>query len=66
MILECFYDIAESPESATRMAQMVSTHYKADLTINNDMDEFSWPESGTIRNALILAPLGFGVVKYSR
>jgi Glycosyl transferase family 2 len=46
----------------TRMARMAATEYGADWVIHNDADEFWWPLSGTIKNALATIPERYGAV----
>lgn len=66
MIHERDDDISDSAKWVTRMSQLASTKHGADWVINNDTDEFWWPESGTIKDVLSQVPLSVGVVKYPR
>jgi len=66
MIHERDDDISDSAKWVTRMSQLASTKHGADWVINNDTDEFWWPESGTIKDVLSQVPLRVGVVKYPR
>jgi hypothetical protein len=46
----------------TRMGRMAATEFGADWVIHNDADEFWWPISGTIKEALAGIPDSFGAV----
>ena len=46
----------------TRMGRMAATEFAADWVIHNDADEFWWPISGTIKEALAGIPESFGAV----
>ncbi|MEK6271666.1 MAG: glycosyltransferase family 2 protein [Actinomycetota bacterium] len=46
----------------TRMGRMAATEFGADWVIHNDADEFWWPISGTIKEALAGIPESFGAV----
>ena len=46
----------------TRMGRMAATEFGADWVIHNDADEFWWPISGTIKDALAPIPESFGAV----
>jgi hypothetical protein len=46
----------------TRMARLALTKYGADWVINNDADEFWWPERGTLKETLEAIPDEFGIV----
>ena len=46
----------------TRMGRMAATEFEADWVIHNDADEFWWPISGTIKEALAAIPESFGAV----
>ena len=44
------------------MGRMAATEFEADWVIHNDADEFWWPISGTIKEALAGIPESFGAV----
>ncbi|MEK6325968.1 MAG: glycosyltransferase family 2 protein [Actinomycetota bacterium] len=46
----------------TRMGRMAATEFEADWVIHNDADEFWWPISGTLKEALAEVPESFGAV----
>jgi hypothetical protein len=46
----------------THMARLAATEFEADWVIHNDADEFWWPISGTIKEALAGVPDSFGAV----
>jgi hypothetical protein len=46
----------------TRMGRMAATEYGADWVIHNDADEFWWPLSGNLKQALAAVPEQFGAV----
>jgi Glycosyl transferase family 2 len=46
----------------TRMGRMAATEFDADWVIHNDADEFWWPISGTLKEALAGIPESFGAV----
>ena len=46
----------------TRMGRMAATEFGADWVIHNDADEFWWPISDTIKEALAGIPESFGAV----
>ena len=46
----------------TRMGRMAATEFEADWVIHNDADEFWWPITGTLKEALAEIPESFGAV----
>ena len=46
----------------TRMGRMAATEFGADWVIHNDADEFWWPLSGDLKQALAAVPEQFGAV----
>jgi hypothetical protein len=46
----------------TRMGRMAATEHGADWVIHNDADEFWWPLSGNLKQALAAVPEQFGAV----
>ena len=46
----------------TQMGRMAATEFAADWVIHNDADEFWWPISGTLKDALAGIPESFGAV----
>jgi hypothetical protein len=47
-------------EWITRMARMAATDFGADWVINSDVDEFYWPEIGTLKGIFSAVPDEFG------
>jgi hypothetical protein len=47
-------------EWITRMARMAATDFGADWVINADIDEFYWPETGTLKGIFSAIPDRFG------
>lgn len=50
----------------TRMANLAFTDYKAGWIINNDADEFWWPEGGNLKDALGDVPAEFPLARVPR
>jgi len=50
----------------TRMARLACIDHDADWIINSDVDEFWWPETGTLKSVLEAVPDSDGVVLVSR
>jgi glycosyl transferase family 2 len=46
----------------TRMGRMAATEFGADWVIHNDADEFWWPLTGNLKQALAAVPEQFGAV----
>jgi Glycosyl transferase family 2 len=46
----------------TRMGRMAATEFGADWVIHNDADEFWWPLTGSLKQALAAVPEQFGAV----
>jgi hypothetical protein len=50
----------------TRMARLAATDFGADWILNNDADEFFWPDSGDLKQVLAEIPESFGVITAPR
>jgi len=50
----------------TRMAKMAYSDYGADWVINNDVDEFWWPTTGTLRDTLGNTSPEFNILEAKR
>src|SRR4051812_42616344 len=53
---------ANEVDWTTRMARLAASEYEADWVFNNDADEFWWPLTGTIKDALEAIPEEYGGV----
>lgn len=53
-------------EWVTRMARLACTRFGADWIVNNDADEFWWPERDTLKAALAAVPASCGTVLAQR
>ena len=49
-------DVYEQAELVTTMARMAATDYGADWIINNDADEFWWPQLGSLKDVFAAIP----------
>ncbi|MGI8596732.1 MAG: glycosyltransferase family 2 protein [Thermoleophilaceae bacterium] len=47
----------------TRMARMAATDFGADWVINNDADEFWWPDRGSLKEVLEEIPREYGIIR---
>jgi len=50
----------------TRMARLAATELGADWILNNDADEFFWPDGGDLREVLEEIPERFGIITVPR
>jgi hypothetical protein len=50
-------------EYVTRMARLAATHLAAEWIIHSDADEFWWPRSGSLKDALAAIPRHYGTVR---
>src|SRR5207247_789786 len=50
----------------TRMARLAAVEHEADWVINNDADEFWWPERGDLKSTLQAVSRRYGVVRAPR
>jgi hypothetical protein len=59
VIEESAHNYAQS-EWVTRMARLAATEHGADWVINCDVDEFYWPEGGSLKEILAAIPPEYG------
>lgn len=52
----------DQPRFVTRLAAIVAERHRADWVIHSDADEFWFPRSGTLKDALVAVPPRFGLV----
>jgi hypothetical protein len=50
----------------TRMARIAAVEHDADWVINNDADEFWWPQLGSLRDAFAAIPAEYGQIEVRR
>lgn len=68
-LLYSIYEQGDNYEQAswvTRMARLAFTNYDADWVINNDADEFWWPENGNLKDLLSSLDNKFNVARAKR
>ena len=59
-------DIFDQHTWVTRMARFAKTKFNADWVINNDADEFWWPEKGNLKSTLETLPSKVKAVSVNR
>ncbi len=59
-------DDYRQPEGMTRMARMAAEEHRADWVINNDADEFWWPNPASLKEVFAAIPPEYGALAASR